>query len=80
MAVQEVAGPALAGQGSTWPTSGETLLNVEALGEYLGISPHTIRIWRMEGTGPRAFKINGRLVRWRKTDVDAWLESQREAA
>lgn len=80
MAVHEVAGPATAGQGNTLTTSGDALLNVEALGEYLGISPHTIRIWRMEGTGPRAFKINGRLVRWRKSDVDAWLEGQREAA
>lgn len=78
MAVQEVAGDAVAKHVDT-PASGDSLMNVNALGEYLGIAPQTIRVWRMQGIGPHAFKI-GHLVRWRKSDVDAWLETQREAA
>lgn len=55
-------------------------MDVNALGEYLGVAPHTLRIWRMQGQGPEGFKIGGRLVRWRKSDVDAWINAQRQAA
>jgi excisionase family DNA binding protein len=42
----------------------------------LGISKVTLYSWRARAKGPRFTKI-GRLVRYRSSDVDAWLEEQR---
>jgi excisionase family DNA binding protein len=42
----------------------------------LGISKVTLYSWRAQAKGPRFTKI-GRLVRYRSSDVDAWLEEQR---
>lgn len=52
-------------------------------GRYLGggddpISPRTLQRWRLEGTGPVFVKV-GRLVRYRRSALDAWLAA-REAA
>lgn len=76
MAVRNENAPA----GSRGQGAEEALMDVNALGEYLGVAPHTLRIWRMQGQGPEGFKIGGRLVRWRKSDVDAWIDAQRQAA
>jgi excisionase family DNA binding protein len=48
----------------------------QALAEYLNVSLSTVYQWRARGTGPQAHKL-GRAVRFRKTDVEAWLEGQR---
>lgn len=32
--------------------------------------------WQAKGTGPRAYKV-GRHLRYRREDIDAWLEEQR---
>lgn len=36
----------------------------------------TLRWWRHEKTGPRAFKLGARKVMYRRSDVLAWLEEQ----
>ena len=41
----------------------------------LGISPVTATKWRAGAMGPPFIKV-GRLVRYRRADVDAWLESR----
>lgn len=38
----------------------------------------TLRRWRHERTGPRSFSL-GRLTRYYRNDVDAWLDEQYEA-
>jgi predicted DNA-binding transcriptional regulator AlpA len=67
---------------TTSPVSpgGEELLNETQAGRYLGgkvspISPRTFQRWRMEGKGPVWCSI-GRLVRYRRSDLDAWLSEQ----
>jgi excisionase family DNA binding protein len=40
---------------------------------YLGISPKTLNDWRSAGRGPDYLKI-GTLVRYRQSDLDAFLE------
>ncbi|GAB2474330.1 hypothetical protein GCM10027063_14180 [Promicromonospora xylanilytica] len=47
---------------------------VEELCEKLHASPETVRSWRKNGTGPRAYKI-GRHVLFEEADVRAWLEA-----
>lgn len=41
---------------------------------YLQIPISSVYGWRYGGYGPRSHKV-GRHVRYRKTDVDIWLES-----
>jgi excisionase family DNA binding protein len=51
-------------------------LNEKQLAEYLGISVHALRRWRFEGRGPKFFRLEGRLVRYRQEDVEGWLAAQ----
>jgi hypothetical protein len=48
----------------------------EGVAEYLGdLQPHTLEQWRWRKIGPPYIKAGGR-VRYRKSDVDRWLESR----
>lgn len=49
------------------------LLSAEALGELLGCSARHVRRVSEGGAFPRPLKL-GRLVRWRRSDVDKWIE------
>ena len=49
-------------------------------GRYLGgekapISQRTLQRWRLEGFGPKFLKP-GRLVRYRQSDLDRWVDAQ----
>jgi predicted DNA-binding transcriptional regulator AlpA len=41
----------------------------------LGIPERTLAQWAYKGTGPRYLKI-GRHARYRRADVDTWLDAQ----
>jgi hypothetical protein len=38
-------------------------------------SVHTLRSWRHEGRGPKFIKVEGTLVRYRLSDIEAFLNS-----
>lgn len=42
-------------------------------GVFLKVPEGTLANWRYQGRGPRFVKV-GRHVRYRRTDVEAWLE------
>lgn len=46
--------------------------------EYVGVTESTMRGWRHEGYGPRAFRAGRKLVYYFEADLDAWLEKQIE--
>jgi hypothetical protein len=48
-------------------------LRPEGLGEFPIGRPH----YRSMGTGPPGYR-GGRYIRWRRSEVDAWLEQQRD--
>ncbi|WP_340540680.1 helix-turn-helix transcriptional regulator [Nocardioides sp. GXZ039] len=50
-------------------------LSTEDVAELLGIPAATVRYWRHTGQGPRGFRV-GRAVRYRRTDVDRWIEER----
>lgn len=55
-----------------------TLFDEVSAGSYIGgstapISARTLQRWRLEGVGPVYVKL-GRLVRYRQTDLDAFIE------
>ncbi len=53
------------------------VLNTTEAAEYLGFRPQTLAIWRTTGRYGLPFLKCGRLVRYRKRDLDAWLASRR---
>ena len=55
----------------------ERLLTVPELAEYLAVPTSTIYQWRYLRKGPPGFRI-GRHVRYRRSDVDEWIDRLRE--
>lgn len=45
--------------------------------DYLRVPIATLYGWRYRGEGPLAIRV-GRHLRYRRADVDAWLDSQAE--
>lgn len=55
-------------------TTPDQLLSVGDLADYLQVPRNTLYQWRHHGVGPRALRI-GKYLRYRRSDVEAWLES-----
>lgn len=52
------------------------LLNEKQASEYLQFTPRALQKWRLDGSGPKFVKISGRAVRYRKIDLDDWIENR----
>ena len=52
------------------------LLNEKQAAEHLTVSPGTLSVWRSTGRYNLPFVKVGRMVRYRLTDLDAWLEAR----
>lgn len=51
------------------------LLSQQALAERLGVPLGTLTDWRYRNKGPAFVRI-GKHIRYRTTDVEAWLDAQ----
>jgi len=51
----------------------DRLLSVGELAKYLGVPVATLYAWRYRGEGPPGFRV-GRHLRYRWSDVQAWIE------
>jgi predicted DNA-binding transcriptional regulator AlpA len=60
---------------TTEPTT-EQLLDTEAVARWVGVAPQTLRLWRVQGEGPKAIRIGRRAVRYVPADVRAWLRDR----
>lgn len=49
------------------------------LAEYLGVPVQTLYDWRWKGVGPTPLKV-GRHLRYRESDIKAWLDVRTAAA
>ena len=56
------------------------LLSEEEAARQLGVKPATLQIWRSTRRYSLAYVKVGRNVRYRQTDVDAFIEARRVAA
>jgi excisionase family DNA binding protein len=54
----------------------EPLLTARDVSAYLSVSTNTVLDWWERGDLP-GFKLNGRAVRFRPAEIEAWLEQQR---
>ncbi|MGH8897532.1 MAG: helix-turn-helix transcriptional regulator [Egibacteraceae bacterium] len=52
---------------------GEEYLTVKQLAELLQVPVSTIYRWRHLGEGPRGIRVSGRHVRYRRSEVEAFL-------
>lgn len=52
----------------------QPMLTHEQAAAYLGIEPQTLYVLNHEGRGPKRYKV-GRYNRYRKADIDDWLEN-----
>jgi excisionase family DNA binding protein len=53
-------------------TMATSLLSPAELAAYLNVPIKSVYRWRTTGDGPRGIRV-GKHVRYRQTDVDAWL-------
>ena len=60
-------------------TEQENTLTPIKTARYLGISEAVLRLWRAKNKGPRYFKAGEKLVRYRRADLDAWIEARLSA-
>lgn len=56
----------------------ENPLDERQAAKYLGVSYGTLRLWRADGRAPRHFRA-GKLVRYRRADLDNWIEARLSA-
>ncbi len=54
----------------------KTLLTCREAAEFLGVPIGTLAQWRSQRRGPPYIKLEGRLVRYRGSELEKWLERQ----
>lgn len=54
-------------------------MTIDQLSDFTQIPKQTLYRWRSEGVGPPGLRL-GRHVRYRRSDVDAWLGSPKGQA
>ena len=54
------------------------MLPPKEAGPYIGVKEQTLAVWRSTGRYDLPYIKSGRLVRYRKADLDAWLASRRQ--
>lgn len=54
----------------------QAMIHPDALAAELGVKPGTLRWWRHMGCGPDFIRYTERVVRYRREDVDRWLEER----
>lgn len=60
-------------------TEHDAMLDTVETAALLRVSVSTLRGWRFGGTAPASFKVGGS-VRWMRSEIDRWLDEQRQTA
>lgn len=64
---------------ATQPVQNESMLTLRQVAEYLGTSEQSVYAMRHRGDGPPAIVLGKRVLRFRRADVDQWIESRLES-
>jgi excisionase family DNA binding protein len=54
----------------------DPLFSVKQAADYLGVSVSSLDRWRCYGTGPRFVKVGRKVVRYRRSALDAFLQER----
>ena len=54
----------------------DELLDTDEAANYLGVARNTLEVWRSAGRYGLQFVRVGRRIKYRKSDLDAWIESR----
>jgi len=60
-------------------TEDEGALNSKKAAKYVGVGKDVLRLWRSQGKGPSYFKAGAKLIRYRRADLDKWIEARLHA-
>jgi len=52
----------------------QVILDQKRVATILGISTRTLERYRLTGLGPPYIKFGGKLVRYRQSDLEAWIQ------
>jgi len=52
------------------------LINEHEAADYIGHSVRALQNWRVRGGGPKFVKISGRSIRYRRCDLNDWIEAR----
>lgn len=52
----------------------DPLVSTQEFSRMTGIKPRTIERWRLLGQGPCFCRVGGKLVRYRVSAIEAWLQ------
>lgn len=61
------------------PEQPDTLMTRKEVAAVLHVNPRTLTRWRQEGIGPQPLTLAPRVVRYRASDVQAFIEAQAHA-
>ena len=54
------------------------LIREDVAGELLGLSIRTLQAWRQDKKGPPYIRVSNKAIRYRRTDLNEWVESRLE--
>ncbi len=54
---------------------GYVLVDADEAARLLSVTPRTLGQWRYKGIGPTYLKLGGKIVRYRLSDLQAFIES-----
>jgi predicted DNA-binding transcriptional regulator AlpA len=54
----------------------DALLSTSQLAQWLGVSIQWLEIGRHRGYGPQFIRVTGRIIRYKRSDVLAWLDER----
>lgn len=49
------------------------LLTTPEVADLVGVSVHTVKVWRARGTGPKFQRLASRAVVYNRAEVERWL-------
>lgn len=51
------------------------LINEREAADYLGYTVRALQNWRVRGGGPKFVRVSRRSIRYRRRDLNAWIEA-----
>lgn len=74
---QDLAAPRKEPSAHSIPDHPQAMLTTAQAAVVLGLSPRTLEQFRVKGGGCQYFALGRRAIRYKRQDLDAWLDARR---